>query len=434
MKIVVITDSRSDATRLRSSNNAISENLIQRTKLIMDGVAKYGDSALIEYTEKFDRVRLDSLKVSREEFKKAYNSVSKEQIHSIMMIRERLTKIEKSLLDLLHETVISSSGVKVKRAINPISSVGCYIPGGKAHYPSSMVMCAVPAKVAGVRRIAAISPPLSDGTIDPLTLVAADICGIDEFYKIGGAHGIAALAFGTITVDKVSKIVGPGGIFVTIAKFLASSKVAIDMIAGPTELLVYADSTADPTLIALDLISQAEHSYDTFCGLVTTDKEFAEEVNQKICSIFQNGNIKRAEIVKKSLEENGFIAICKNIFSAIEFINEIAPEHLEIISKNEQIISKKITSAGLVLIGKYTPSSASDYCLGSNHVLPTLGFGKSRASLSVLDFIKVVNVVQATRQGLKKVQPFVKEIAMSEGLMNHYEAVKERLKNDKLVS
>jgi histidinol dehydrogenase len=428
MKTIVILDAKSDAAKLRNSIGAISDDLIQKTKLIMDEVAKYGDSALIDYTEKFDGVRLDSLKVTSEEITEAYSNVTKEQIHSIKIMKDRLIRGEKVLLKRLHGIVISTHGVRVQRIVQPVSSVGCYIPGGIARYPSSMVMCAIPAKVAGVKRIVAISPPLRNGKIDALTLVSADICGVDEFYKVGGAHGIMALAFGTPSISKVSKVVGPGGIFVTIAKILASSRVSIDMIAGPTELLVYADSKADPKLIAFDLISQAEHSYDTLCGLVTTSKELAAEVTNKIQYILGKSIIKRADIVKRSLEENGFIAICRNDHSAIEFVNEVAPEHLEIIAQNARTISRKITSAGLVLIGKYTPSSASDYCFGSNHVLPTSGFSKSRASLSVLDFVKIVNTVQATKLGLEKVEPVVKQIAAAEGLMNHYEAVRERFK------
>ena len=428
IKTIVILDAKSDAAKLRNSISAISDDLIKKTKLIMDEVTKYGDSALIDYTEKFDGVRLDSLKVTSEEITEAYSNVTKEQIHSIKIMKDRLIRGENILLKRLHGIVISSHGVRVQRIVQPVSSVGCYIPGGKARYPSSMVMCAIPAKVAGVKRIVAISPPLRNGKIDALTLVSADICGVDEFYKIGGAHGIMALAFGTPSISKVSKVVGPGGIFVTIAKVLASSRVSIDMNAGPTELLVYADSKADPKLIAFDLISQAEHSYDTLCGLVTTSKELAAEVTNKIQYLLGKSIIKRANIVKRSLEENGFIAICRNDHSAIEFVNEVAPEHLEIIAQNARTISKKITSAGLILIGKYTPSSASDYCLGSNHVLPTSGFSKSRASLSVLDFVKIVNIVQATKLGLEKVEPVVKQIAAAEGLMNHYEAVRERFK------
>src|SRR5919206_622367 len=432
IKTLVIIDPKSDAAKLRNFATSISDDLVQKTKSIMDDVEKYGDSALLAYTEKFDGIRLDSLRVTDNEVKEAYNRVTKEQIQSIKMMKERLITAEKVLLKNLRGLTISSAGVRIKRVVQPVASIGCYIPGGKARYPSTMVMCAIPAKVAGVKRIVAISPPLKDGTVDPLTLVAADICGVNEFYKVGGAHGIGALTFGTSAITKVNKIVGPGGIFVTIAKILASSKVSIDMIAGPTELLVYADSKADPKLVALDLISQAEHSYDTLCGLVTTSEGFAKKVTNEIQSIIENNIIERSDIVKRSLEENGFIAVCKDESSSTEFINEIAPEHLEIIAANARSISKKIKSAGLVLLGKYTPSSASDYCLGSNHVLPTLGFGKSRASLSVLDFIRMVTVVQATKLGLAEVESAVKQISTAEGLTNHYEAVKGRLKNDKL--
>src|ERR671931_480084 len=428
IKTLVVIDPKSDAAKVRNFATGISDELVQKTKSIMDDVEKYGDSALLSYTEKFDSVRLNSLRVTDSEIKEAYNRVAKEQIESIKTMKERLIKGEKVLLKNLRGIMISSAGVRIQRNVQPITSVGCYIPGGKARYPSSIVMCATPAKVAGVRRIVAISPPSKDGTVDPLTLVAADICGVNEFYKVGGAHGIGALSFGTPAISKVSKIVGPGGIFVTIAKILASSRVSIDMIAGPTELIVYADSKANPKLVALDLISQAEHSYDTLCGLVTTNKEFAMQVTNEIQSILEKNIIERSDRVKKSLEENGFIAICKDESSSIEFINEVAPEHLEIIASNARSISKKITSAGLVVIGKYTPSSASDYCLGSNHVLPTLGFGKSRASLSILDFIRMVTVVQATKSGLAEAESVVKEISTAEGLTNHYEAVKERLK------
>lgn len=428
IKTIIVKNAKSDAENLRNSSNIISDELIQRTKGIMEDVEKYGDSAIIDYEEKFDGVRLNSLKVTDEEMKEAYNKVTKKQIQSIKMIRNRLIKTEISLFKQLHKISLSSYGVKIQRMIQPISSVGCYIPGGKARYPSTMVMCAVPAKVAGVNRIVAISPPLKDGTIDPLTLVSAEICGVNEFYKIGGAQGIAALTFGTQSISKVNRIVGPGGIFVSIAKTLASTRVSIDMVAGPTELVIYADAKADARIIAIDIISQAEHSYDTFCGLVTTSKDVAIQVDAEIQSILNNNSISRIDIVRRSLVENGFIAICKNEYSAIDFINEVAPEHLEIMAKNARTISTKITSAGLILIGSFTPSSASDYCLGTNHVLPTSGFGKARSSLSVLDFIKIVNKVEATRSGLKKVESKVREIALAEGLMNHYEAVKERIK------
>ncbi len=426
IKTITITNAKEDAAKLRNSGISISDQLIQRVASIMNDVAERGDAAIIDYTEKLDGVRLNSLKVTEEEFEQAYSMVTKKQIQAINVIKRRLMESEVSVMNHLKGITILSAGIKVHRLIQPISSVGCYIPGGNARYASTMVMCAVPAKVAGVKRIVAVSPPLRDGTVDPLTLVAARICGVKEFYKIGGVQGISALAYGTPAIERVSKIVGPGGMFVTAAKFLASRKVSIDMVAGPTELLVYADSKSDPKLIALDLVSQAEHSYDTFCGLVTTSKQLARRVSAEINSILKSNSISRADIVRKSLEKNGFIAICKQRSTAVEFINEIAPEHLQLVGKNARATSKKITSSGLVLIGKYTPSSASDYCFGSNHILPTLGFGKSRGSLSVLDFLKLVSTIEATKSGLEKVQHNIREIASAEGLLNHYLAVQAR--------
>lgn len=431
IKSIIVKDAKSDAAKMRNrtTNTLSSTQVFERVQYIIDDVAKRGDYAIIDYTKKLDGVLLKSLMVTDKEIEDAYTKVSSQQIRSIRLIRERLRRSETTLLKHFFKKIkTSSDGVTINRLVHPISSVGCYIPGGKARYPSTLIMCVVPAKVVKVKRIVAISPPLKDGSVDPLTLVAADICGVNEFYKMGGAQGIAALAVGTSSMNKVDKIVGPGGVFVTVAKILASKNVSVDMVAGPTELLIYADSTSPSRLIALDLVSQAEHGFETFCGLVTTSKELAAHVINDIKLILNKGNIKRAEIVRRSLRDNGFIAVSKNQSMAIEFANEIAPEHLEILSRDARTISKKITTAGLTLIGKYTPSSASDYCLGSNHVLPTMGFGKSRSSLSVLDFIKIINIVEATRVGLNKVQWAIKEITHAEGLSNHYEAVKERLK------
>jgi histidinol dehydrogenase len=428
MKIINVDDPATEAAQLRRVTT-IQDSLLEDTKTIMKGVAEHGDHAVLSYTSKFDGARLDSLLVSEQEIKQAYAQVTKDQINAVKLIKERLVKSELAILARLKGMEVSSDGVKIERMVKPVASVGCYIPGGRARYPSTVVMCAVPAKVAGVKRIVAISPPQNDGTIDPLTLVAADICRVDEFYKVGGAQGIAALAYGTQSIRPVSKIVGPGGMFVAAAKLVASSTVSTDMVAGPTELLIYADATADSQLIAVDLISQAEHSTDTLCGLVTTSDKLASEVQKQVESIVKN--IARLDIAKRSLENNGFVAVCKNESSCIEFVNEFAPEHLEVVCKNADAITKKIDSAGLVLIGQYTPSAASDYSLGSNHVLPTLGFAKSRASLSVLDFVKIVNKVKVSRSGLAKVDRSIREITSAEGLLNHYEAVKARMNEKK---
>jgi histidinol dehydrogenase len=379
----------------------------------------------LAYAEKFDGTRPEALRVTKQEIADAYRDVTAAQTRTIRLMRQRLEKGERALLKRLKRVVLSFDGIRIERQVIPISSVGCYVPGGKARYPSTLVMCVVPAKVAGVERIVAISPTRKDGTVDPLTIVTADICGVDEFYKVGGAHGIAALTYGTESIKPVSKIVGPGGMYVTAAKLIASRSVSTDMVAGPTELLVYADSAADPRLVAADLVSQAEHSTDTVCGLVTSSQSLANDVQRDVAAIVEK--IERSEIVKSSLEKNGFIAICKRESDCVEFANEFAPEHIEIITRNADTAAKKIRTAGLVLVGPMTPSSASDYCLGSNHVLPTLGFGKSRASLSVLDFVKVVNKVKVSKAGLTKAAGPIREIASAEGLPNHYEAVRARV-------
>jgi histidinol dehydrogenase len=428
MKIVHVADPASVPMQLRKAT-IIQDSLLEDAKAIMRDVSEHGDPAVLNYTSKFDGARLDSLRVSEQEMKQAYAQVTKDQIMAVKLMKQRLIKSELAILKRLKGIAVSSEGVRIDRMVKPVTSVGCYIPGGKARYPSTVVMCAVPAKVAGLKRVVALSPPRKDGTIDPLTLVAADICRVDEFYKVGGAQGIAALAYGTQSIKPVNKIVGPGGMFVTAAKLIASATVSTDMVAGPTELLIYADASADSQLIAVDLISQAEHSTDTVCGLVTTSDKLASEVQKQVESIIKN--ITRSDIVKKSLENNGFIVICRNESSCIEFVNEFAPEHLEIMCKYADAIAKKIDSAGLVLIGPYAPSSASDYSLGSNHVLPTLGFGKSRASLSVLDFVKIVNKVKVNKSGLAKVDRSIREITSAEGLLNHYEAVKARMNEKK---
>ena len=431
MRKIVVKNPIIDAEKIRKkSRNNFSEDKIEKTKAIINDVEKFGDEAILKYTSKFDGINLKSILVTKEEIKEAYNYVDKKQINSLKSIKNKLSKNEKTFLRYFQKIfTIQDDQIAIQKIIKPINSIGCYVPGGKARYPSTLIMCAIPAKIAGVKRIVAISPVQKNSKVDPLTLVAADICGINEFYKIGGAQGVAALAFGTKTIKKVDKIVGPGGMFVTIAKSLVSDRISIDMVAGPTELLVYADSFANPKYIALDLISQAEHSDDTMCGVVTYSKETAELVEKEVLKILSS-DIQRKKIITKSLKENGFIAICNNEKEAINFVNEIASEHLQIMSKNSLKILKKFNTAGLILVGEYTPSAASDYCFGSNHVLPTLGFGKSRSALSVLDFIKIVGVVQTTKKGLRNISSEMEVITKNEGLVNHYEAVKYRIQKD----
>ena len=422
MKIIQVTNVESFASQIipkqPQKNKQITESILKK-------VQKDGDLAIKKYERKFSGAKLTSLRVSKNEIENAYKKVSKQEITAIKLAKSRLEKTESIIKSVLKNKNINNEGVKISKKFVPIQNTGCYIPGGLAKYPSSVIMSVIPAKVAGVKRIVVVSPPDSSGKIDPLTIVASQICGASEIYKVGGAQAIAALAFGTKSIAKVDKIIGPGGAFVTAAKLMISDHTAIDMLAGPTELGIIADSSANPIYIARDLISQSEHSSDTFCYLITNSEKLAKSVNQSIRDLIQK--IKRSDLVKKSLRQNGFIAICKNKSDMIKLANELAPEHLQIMTKNPQILASKITTSGLTLLGNNTPSSASDYILGSNHILPTNGFGKTRGSLSVLDFIKINTQVTSTRASLYKISKYLDVFTKAEGLPNHFEAVRCRL-------
>jgi histidinol dehydrogenase len=391
---------------------------------IIDDVRRNGDSALKRFEKKFSGVEIKSFRISKKEISVAYDRVSKNQIAAITEAKDRLARTESALKKRLAKFQIRQDGILITKSFVPIQSVGCYVPGGLAKYPSSAIMSVVPAKIAGVERIVVATPPGKNGTIDPLILVAADMCGANEIYRVGGAHAIAALAYGTKSILPVDKIVGPGGAIVTAAKFLVSDIVGIDMLAGPTELAILADSSADADLVALDLISQSEHSMDTMCCLVTISERLALDVIRKLDE--KAATASRGKIVRESLGKNGFVALCKNIKDAVRTAENLAPEHLQIMAKNANKIASTIRASGLVLVGN-TPSSASDYLLGTNHILPTNRFGRSRGSLSVLDFVKVQTTAGATRDVLRQIEKSMKILTDSEGLQNHYESVRGRL-------
>ena len=402
----------------------IQKNKIITEKILKD-VQKNGDTAIRKYEKKFNKANISSLRLSANEIEKSFSKVSKSQIKAIRAAKKRLELTENSIKSLLKTRTVHNAGTKISKEFVPIQSTGCYIPGGLARYPSTVIMSVVPAKIAGVKRIVVVSPPNSSGNIDSLTVVAAKICGADEIYRTGGIQSIAALAYGTKTIQKVDKIVGPGGAFVTTAKSIVSENTSIDMLAGPTELGIVADSSANPKFIALDLISQAEHSADTFCYLITNSEKLANSVSEITSKLVSN--IQRENIVKPSLRKNGFIAVCKTRPEMIRLANNLAPEHLQIMTRNPESVSSKITSPGLVLLGDYSPSSASDYIFGSNHILPTSGFGKTRGSLSVIDFIKINTKVTSSKKTLSEISDNLKTLTDAEGLPNHYEAVGGRL-------
>ena len=423
MKIIKVTNIEKFATKILPKQPQKNRIIVES---ILKDVKKNGDVAIRKYEKKFSRVNITTLQVSKTEIKNAYSKVSKIELDSLRLAKKRLEKTESAIKSLLKNKTINQDGIKISKKFIPIQSVGCYIPGGLAKYPSSVIMSVVPATVAGVKRIVVVSPPNTDGKIDPLTIVAANLCGANEIYKTGGVQSIAALSYGTKSILKVDKIVGPGGAFVTTAKYLISNETGIDMLAGPTELGIISDNSTNPKLIALDLISQAEHSSDTLCYLITTSQKLANSVNKIILELIPK--IKRSTFVKSSLKNNGFIAICKSSTDMIKLANTLAPEHLQIMTKNPESISSKISTAGLILLGENTPSSASDYVLGSNHILPTDGFGKIRGPLSVLDFIKVNTQTTCSKSSLSKLSKYLDVLTKSEGLPNHYEAVRGRLK------
>jgi histidinol dehydrogenase len=393
-------------------------------KTIINQVREDGDKALIELARKFDKAKLTPkiLKVTAEETKEAYRKTSREQVAAIKFMQQKVSTFQKQQLNQT-ETRTVSDGIAVRTVLQPIESVGCYVPGGQAAYPSTLVMTAVPAKVAGVPRIVVCSPPDAKGKVSPLVLVASDICGVDEVYKVGGAQAIAALAYGTETVKPVRKIVGPGSRYVTAAKVLVSKDVAIDMPAGPSEVLVLADETADARLIAFDMVSQAEHGGDSVAGLITTSEKIALEVQDHLSKL--SASAERGEEISESLAKYGFIIVCNSVEEASGLVNQFAPEHLEVMTAKPEEIADKLT-AGLILIGPFSPTALSDYCSGTDHVLPTGGFAQAFSGLSALDFTRRVSTVESSREGLEKVKDIVKVLAEAENLPNHYRAVEAR--------
>ena len=415
--------------RTRKLDEKAAESIENDVKAIISEVRKNGDAALIKFTEKFDKakVKAENLRVTHEEIQKAYSMVADEEVSALKLMKEKVSDFEAPALKQLG-TATSREGITIQNMLFPIESVGCYVPGGQAAYPSTVIMTTVPAKTAGVPRIVVCSPPNEDGEVNPLVLVAADVCEVNEVYRVGGAQAIAALAYGTDMIKPVRKIVGPGSKFVTMAKILVSKDVAIDMPAGPSEVLVVADETAIPEFVAADLVSQAEHGSDSVAGLITTSKKLAQEVIEGLVKLTRSAE--RCKIVEKALTEYGFIITCDTKDEMITFANVFAPEHLEIITQNPLEIVDKITSAGLILVGSYSPVSLSDYGSGTNHVLPTGGFAHSFSGLSALDFARRVSVVDCSKEGLLALKEHVRVMTKAENLPSHYKAVETRFEDE----
>ena len=421
MKYTNMVELKNELSRSQFSHDDVNAIV----KDILDDVKLRGDQALYDYNKKFDNVSLSSLQVTEKEIEDAFNRLDKELLEVIRYSHENIVRYhtKQKRNDFLDK---DTDGVILGQIINPIEKVGIYVPGGTAAYPSTVLMNAVPAKVAGVEEIVMVTPPNEDGTISDVILAAAKIAGVTKIFKVGGAQAVAALSYGTETIPAVYKIVGPGNIFVAMAKKMVFGEVAIDMVAGPSEVLIISDDSSDPAHIAADLLSQAEHDKLAACILVTTSEELAKLVAVEIES--QLAELPRQEIARESINNNGRIIIAKNIEEAILISNEIAPEHLELAVMDPFALLSKIKNAGSIFLGHNTPEPLGDYLAGPNHTIPTSGTAKFASPLSVDDFIKKSSVIYYSKEALEKVKDKVILFAESEGLTAHANSVRKRFK------
>lgn len=410
---------------LKNRAETVHKEVIIAVDSILADVRENKDSAVVKYTNKFDSelVNTQNMKVTVDEIENAYKIVDKKFIEAIKLAKENIW--------FFHEKqkqnswmVNKEDGVILGQKVRALDTVGIYVPGGTASYPSSVIMNTIPAKVAGVEKIVMVTPPSKDGSINPNILVAADIAGVDEIYKVGGAQGVAALAYGTESIPKVDKIVGPGNIYVAMAKRSVYGFVDIDMIAGPSEILVIADETGDAKYIAADLMSQAEHDVLASSILVTTSMKLAEEVKAELER--QVETLSRKDIILTSLKDYGGIIVVEDMKDAIEMSNIIAPEHLEVMVKEPFAILGELKNAGSIFLGKYAPEPLGDYMAGPNHVLPTSGSAKFFSPLSVDDYIKKSSFIYYSEEGLSKVKDQVITLADTEGLTAHANSIKVR--------
>ncbi len=394
---------------------------------IIENVIKNGDKALFEYAQKFDKVNLTSLEVSKEEIERAVKSADKEFLRILNRAKQNISEFHQKQYREGFE-IRKENGIILGQKIIPIEKVGLYVPGGTASYPSTVLMDAIPALVAGSSKIVMVTPPDKNGNVNPDILVSAYVAGVDKIYKVGGAQAIAALAYGTETIEKVDKIVGPGNAFVATAKKQVFGKVSIDMIAGPSEIMVVADKNNDPKSISADLLSQAEHDRLASAVLITDSEELAYKVRDEI--EVQLSKLSRSDIARTSIDDNGKIIIAKDVESAINLANEIAPEHLELCIDNAYEYIDKIKNAGSVFLGKYSPEALGDYMAGLNHTLPTSGTARFSSPLSVDDFIKKMQYVYYTEDALKDIYKDIDYFAKKEGLTAHAKSATIRFSED----
>ena len=418
-----------DALENRSGMDLFTHD--ETVRKILKDLQERGDAALLEYTSRFDRCDLsvEQLKVTPEEIRQAYNGVAEEELKALKEAAERIRRFHERQKQ--ESWNYEEEGIMLGQVVRPLATAGIYVPGGKASYPSSVLMNAIPAKVAGVDRVIMCSP-FPDGQTRPHVLVAADIAGVTEIYKVGGAQAVAAMAFGTASIPRVDKIVGPGNIFVALAKRLVFGMVDIDMIAGPSEVLVVADHSANPAYVAADLLSQAEHDEEAVPILVTPEEGLAREVMAELER--QKKTLDRQSIIDVSLSRECRILVTESLEEAVDVANRLAPEHLELALEEPGRWAEKIQNAGAVFLGHYTPEAIGDYLAGPNHVLPTSGTARFSSPLGVYDFVKRTSLISYSRSALKKCYKTVTLLAEMEDLGAHANSVKLRLEPDKKKS
>lgn len=424
MRRITLEEGQRFEDSMLEREGALDPDVVTAAAGIVGEVRKRGDVAVREYTAKFDHIELDELRVPDEDILAAYGSCDQTIIDALEYAAARVRDFHERAAQQSFFTT-DTEGVILGSKVTPLETVGIYVPGGRAQYPSTVLMNAIPASVAGVDRIIMCAPPSAEGSIDPTTLAAAHVAGVDEVYRIGGAQAIAAMAYGTESIPRVDKITGPGNAFVAAAKRVVSGDVGIDMIAGPSEVCVLADSFAEPSFIAIDLMAQAEHDPRASCYLVTTDEEVADEALELVEQYIASSP--RADITRASLDERGLVVVCPDLHSAIDTVNIIAPEHLEIHMQDPMELLGLIRNAGAIFLGEFSPEAAGDYVAGPNHTLPTGGTARFSSPLSTEVFTKRSSVIQYTYGALERDATAIEAIADKEGLWAHGRSVSLRI-------
>lgn len=428
LKIVKLVEcARMERELLLERSELDVDSVLLRVVKIVSDVRRERDAALLEYTKRFDGVKLtaEQLQVSEGETRLAYTQLGAAGVRAIKSAAQAIKKFHLKQVPQEWLTRLAP-GIKAGQLVRPLASVGVYAPGGLAKYPSSLLMAVVPARVAGVERVIVCTPPKRDGKVDPAMLVAADVAGVDAVFRVGGAQAIAAMAYGTETISKVDKIVGPGNVYVVAAKQVVAPNVDIDFAAGPSEVLILADDSAEPDFIAADLLAQAEHDPDAAAVLVTTSEELALKVRELVRGMLQKNP--RWQIALRALGKYGRVVVARDFDEAVEFTNAYAPEHLELMVKRPNQVLGRIKNAGAIFLGSYSPVAAGDFAVGPNHILPTGGAARRRSGLSVLDFVRLPTVQELTKRGLRRAAAVAEKLAELEGLPGHAQSIKKRLK------